>query len=184
MFLSTTRTPHVIGLISKTLVMANQHFYSHSRHSPPEQKYNNIKHTLTERLFGCRQAQSWDSLFERTSWRIPTVGSKATLDELGSKQAESYKLTFIDISGAHLYSPSRRRVFVELLAERERSCKSGLIITNMLGTRDAVVNFASVVKDTLTNLKFEVGKLDLCLCNQASMHIILFHHGDDYDPGG
>ena len=41
-----------------------------------------------------------------------TIGSRATLVELDdaeSKQADSYKRTFIDIS------PSRRRVFVELL---------------------------------------------------------------------
>ena len=37
-----------------------------------------------------------------------------------SKQAKSHKLMFIDISSAHFFSPSRRRVCVELLPQKEK----------------------------------------------------------------
>ena len=37
------------------------------------------------------------------------------------KMGKSHKIMFIDINGGHFHSPSRRRVFVELPPERERS---------------------------------------------------------------
>ena len=50
----------------------------------------------------------------------------------------------------------------------------------MYGTRDAVGNFAAIVMDTLTTMKFDVGKFKPCLCNYDSKNIRLFYHGDDF----
>ena len=95
-------------------------------------------------------------------------------------QAKSYKLMFIDISIAHFHSPSRRRVFVELPPERARSGWCGPLPKSVHGTRDAVANFAAIGMDTVTNMKFEDGKFNPCLCKHASKHIRLFYNGDDF----
>ena len=50
----------------------------------------------------------------------------------------------------------------------------------MHGTRNAAANSAASVMDTLTNMKFEVGKSNPCLSQHASNDFRLFYHGDDF----
>ena len=98
-----------------------------------------------------------------------------------SEQAKSYKLMSIDTSRAHFHSPSRRPVFVQFPPGRGRSGWCGLSLKNTCGTRDSAANFAEIVVDTLTNMKFEVVEFNPCLCKHASKDIILVYHGDDGD---
>ena len=50
------------------------------------------------------------------------------------------------------------------------------MLKSLHGTEDAAANFAAIVMYTLTNMKFEVGTFNPCLCRHASR---LFYHGDD-----
>ena len=79
----------------------------------------------------------------------------------------------IDIIRVHSHSPSRRRVYVG-------ESGVGFLLNCMCGTRDAAANFAAIVMYTLTNMKFEVGSFNPCLCKDASKDIRLFYHGDDF----
>ena len=43
-------------------------------------------------------------------------------------------------------------------------------------TRDAAANFAAIVMDALTNMKFEAGNFSPCVQTRQQ----LFYHGDDF----
>ena len=50
----------------------------------------------------------------------------------------------------------------------------------MYGTRDAASNFAAIVMNALTNMKPNVGEINLCSCKHASKDMRLFYHSDDF----
>ena len=95
-----------------------------------------------------------DDVFFSLTPPSETVRLLMKLTMIESKQAKSYKLMFGDISRAHFHAPSKRRVFVDLPSERERSRWCGLLPKSMYGTRDAAANLEAIVMDTLTNKEF------------------------------
>ena len=120
-----------------------------------------------------------DDIFSATP-PLEAVRLLMSLVTTESKQAKSHKLLFIDMSRAHFHSPSRRRVFVELPPERERSVWCGVLLKSMFGTRLAAANSVAIVMDVLTNIEFEVGKFNRCLCKHAGKDIRLSYHRDDF----
>jgi len=91
---------------------------------------------------------------------------------------------FIDISRAHFHSPSRRRLFVQLPAERRQEGFCALLLKSMYGTRDAAANFADKVMEVLRSMGFKIGIFCPCLCRHDEKGILLFYHGDDFVSEG
>ena len=98
-----------------------------------------------------------------------------------SKQAKSDNFMFVDIRRAHLHSTSEDECLWSCF-QQERG-EVGVLcfsLNSTYATRDAAVTLASTFMDTWTNMKFEVGHVDLCWCKHASKVIGRFYHGDDF----
>ena len=125
-----------------------------------------------------------DDVFSATP---PQEGVKMLFSRMMSRKrgdCRKRKLMFIDISRAHFHSPARRRVFVQLPAERRREGYCALLLKSMYGTRDAAANFADKVMEVLREMGFKIGVFCPCLCRHDEMDILLFYHGDDFVSEG
>jgi hypothetical protein len=125
-----------------------------------------------------------DDVFSATP---PQEGVKMLFSKMMSRRrgdCRRRKLMFIDISRAHFHSPARRRVFVQLPAERRREGYCALLLKSMYGTRDAAANFADKVMEVLRDMGFKIGVFCPCLCKHDEKDIMLFYHGDDFVSEG
>ena len=87
---------------------------------------------------------------------------------------------FVDISRIDSIRHPEDECLWSCLQKERGQVSVVLILKGMHETRDAAANLAAIVMDTLTNMKFEVGKFNPCLCTYASNDIRLFHHGADF----
>lgn len=125
-----------------------------------------------------------DDVFSATP---PQEGVKMLCSKMMSRKrgdCRRRKLMFIDISRAHFHSLARRRVFVQLPAERRREGYCALLLKSMYGTKDAAANSADKVMEVLREMGFKIGVFCPCLCRHDEKDILLFYHGDDFVSEG
>ena len=125
-----------------------------------------------------------DDVFFSLTSQLETVRLLMKLTMIESKQAKSYKLMFGDIRELTSIRHPEDVYLVDLPLERERSRCCGLLPKSMHGTRDATANLGAIVMDTLTNMEFEIGKIQYFVCTTTPAMASALPRWPARDTGG
>ena len=120
----------------------------------------------------------------------PTLEAlKAVRSEIATGKCGGKVVALVDVRRAYLYTPARRRVFVELpredyQASDEHMC--GLLQYSLYGTRDAAQNWDEELTSTLSDLNLTRGSACPCVWKGCikSEHSVATVHGDPITIGG
>ena len=111
----------------------------------------------------------------------------ATIDELSNELGEPIAWTEpvvlmqIDVRRAHFYSPSRRKVFLELPEEAGTDkSKVGRLLRSMYGCRDAGVNWEFAIGQVMIAIGFVQGRASPRIYRHLEKQLRVWAHGDDF----
>eukprot|EP00973_Karenia_brevis_P093239 12416353-Karenia_brevis.AAC.1 len=107
----------------------------------------------------------------------------ALLAKERSKEKKPLKLGLIDVSRAHFYAKSQRKVYIRLPEGDPRAGDGqtcGLLQRTMYGTLDAAALWEEEYSKTLTAAGFTKGIANPCHFHHPTRHISTLVHGDDF----
>ena len=112
----------------------------------------------------------------------------ATIDELPNELGQPNAWTepvvlMLIVRRAHFYSPSRRKVFVELPEEASTDeSKVGLLLRSMYGCREAGVKWEFAICQVMIAIGFVQGRASPCLFRHLEKQLRVWVHGDNFVP--